>query len=132
MQTATSPSLTELAQDARPTAEWWVSVARALDDLGERLSIQVAADAGPSGAFADAIARDPSLSNPATQVTREGSKLIERVQALRKTVAGVAGDRYQASWIAAQLSSIAQAECTYLRKARSVLWDAHCRDLGGE
>ncbi len=132
MRTATAPSLADLADEARPTADWWVSVARTLDALSERLSLEVAADAAPAGAFAEAISRDPSLSNPATQVTREGSNLVERVRGLRRTVAGVAGDGTKTSWIASQLSSLAQAERSYVRRARSIVWDAHCRDLGGE
>jgi hypothetical protein len=132
MRTATVPSLADLADEARPTADWWVSVARSLDALSERLSIEVAADSAPAGAFAEAVSRDPSLSNPATQVTREGSRLVEQVRGLRRTVAGVAGDGSKTSWVAAQLSSLAQAERAYLRRARSIVWDAHCRDLGGE
>jgi len=132
MRTATTPSLAELAEEARPTADWWVSVARTLDDTSERLSLEVEADSAPAGAFAQAITRDPSLSNPADQVTREGSRLIDQVRALRRTVAGVAGDGTKASWVADQLASLAHAERSYLRRSRSIVWDAHCRDLGGE
>ena len=132
MRTATASSLADLAEDPRPTADWWVSVARTLDEVGERLSIEVAADAAPAGAFAEAISRDPSLSNPASRATRDGSRLVERVRGLRRTVAGVAGDGTKTSWIASQLSSVAHAERSYVRRARSIVWDAHCRDLGGE
>ena len=85
-------SLGTLAGTIEPSGAWWVSVARALDDLDERLAEDTAVDEGPTGAFADAVSREPSLSNGTTRLAADHARLVERARQLRRLVAEVAGD----------------------------------------
>jgi hypothetical protein len=125
-------SLGTLAGTIEPSGAWWVSVARALDDLDERLAQDTAVDEGPAGAFADAVSREPSLSNGATRLAADHARLVERAQRLRRLVSQVAGDPSQAAAVAAELATLAAAEETYRQRSRAVFWDSFSRDIGGE
>lgn len=125
-------SLETLAGTHEPSGAWWVSVARALDDLDERLAEDVTEDEGPTGAFSEAVTRDPSLANDATKLVKDHALLIERARRLRRLVAEVAGDHRQAPAVAAELATLAEGEDRYRRRSRSVFWDSFSRDIGGE
>ena len=125
-------SLETLAETIEPSGAWWVSVARALDDLDERLAEDAAVDEGPSGAFVDAVSRAPSLANDTTRLVADHERLVQRARRLRRLVAQVAGDHRQAPAVAAELATLADAEDTYRRRSRSVFWDSFSRDIGGE
>ncbi len=125
-------SLETLAGTYESSGAWWVSVARALDDLDERLAEDTAVDAGPAGAFVDAVSRQPSLSNDTTRLIADHTRLIEQARQLRRHVAQVAGDAEQAPAVAAELATLAEAEDRYRRKSRTVFWDSFSRDIGGE
>ena len=112
-------SLETLAETIEPSGAWWVSVARALDDLDERLAEDTAVDEGPTGAFADAVSREPSLSNDTTRLVADHARLVERARRLRRLVAQVAGDPSQAPAVAAELATLAEAEDTYRRAVAS-------------
>lgn len=125
-------SLETLAGTQEPSGAWWVSVARALDDLDERLAEDTAVDEGPAGAFVDAVTRDPSLSNDTTRLVADHARLVERARRLRRLVAQVAGDAQQAPAVADELATLAMAEDRYRQRSRSVFWDSFSRDIGGE
>jgi erythromycin esterase-like protein len=125
-------SLETLAGTHEPSGAWWVAVARALDDLDERLAEDTAVDEGPTGAFVDAVTRQPSLSNDTTRLAADHARLIERARCLRRLVAEVAGDPGQASAVAAELAGLAAAEERYRQRSRAVFWDSFSRDIGGE
>jgi hypothetical protein len=125
-------SLETLAGTYESTGAWWVSVARALDDLDERLAEDTAVDGGPAGAFVDAVSRQPSLSNDTRRLSADHARLIERARQLRRHVADVAGDAEQAPAVAAELATLAEAEARYRQKSRTVFWDSFSRDIGGE
>ena len=126
------PSLESLACDDVRNPSWWASVARSLDELDVRLQSDAAADEGPSGAFADAVSRDPSLANDARRLLDDHRRLTERARRLRRLVATVAGDERQISAVAGELSALATAEQRYQQRSRSLYWDSFARDLGGE
>jgi hypothetical protein len=125
-------SLETLAGTYESSGAWWVAVARALDDLDERLAEDTAVDGGPAGAFVDAVSRQPSLSNDTTRLIADHTRLIEQARQLRRHVAQVAGDAEQAPAVAAELATLAEAEDRYRRKSRTVFWDSFSRDIGGE
>lgn len=125
-------SLETLADTQEISGAWWVSVARALDDLDERLAEDIAEDEGPRGALVEAVDREPSLANDATRLVADHDRLIERARRLRRLVAQVAGDHRQASAVAAELATLAEAEERYRRRSRTVFWDSFSRDIGGE
>lgn len=128
--TYTTP-LATLAEESRTGACWWVSVARALDEFLDRLTAEGAVDDGPSGAFGQAVSREPGLANVARRVSAERAALISRARRLRQRVAIVAGDHVRASDVSAELSALARREERYLVKSRSVFWDSFNRDIGG-
>ncbi len=65
-----------------------------------------AVDEGPAGAFADAVSREPSLSNGTTRLAADHARLVERARRLRRLVAQVAGDPSQAPAVAAELATL--------------------------
>ena len=111
---------------------WWASVARALDDLDERLAQDAMVDAGPAGALVDAVDREPSLSNDALRLIDDHARLAERARRLRRQVAAVAGDQAAAPAVAAELAALAAAEDRYQQRSRALFWDSFARDIGGE
>jgi hypothetical protein len=125
-------SLETLADTQEPSGAWWVSVARALDDLDERLAEDTAEDEGPRGAFVEAVDRDPSLANDTTRLVADHARLVERARRLRRLVAQVAGDHREAPAVAAELATLAEAEGKYRLRSRAVFWDSFSRDIGGE
>lgn len=126
------PSLESLAGSEHRTASWWASVARALDDLDDRLAQDAAIDDGPTGAFVDAITREPSLSNEADRLRIDHARLVERARRLRRLVSRVAGDEREATAVAEELAAIAAAENRHRIRSRSLFWDSFTRDIGGE
>ncbi len=132
MSTTYYSSLETLADAPAATGVWWSSVARALDDLDERLAHEALIDEGPDGALEEAVAREPSLSNRATEAGKELSALVEKSRELRRIVASSAGDPEQVAVVAAELMALAEAEGRYRRRVRSVVWDSLTRDIGGE
>lgn len=132
MTIAHYPSLKSLARTDLRNASWWASVARALDQLDERLAQDAATDQGPRGAFVEAVAREPSLSNEASRLRVDHARLVERVRRLRALVAEVAGDRQAASAVSEELAALAATEDRHQRRSRSLFWDSFTRDIGGE
>jgi hypothetical protein len=126
------PSLQTLAGTDHRSAAWWTSVARALDDLDERLAQDAAADDGPTGAFVQAVSRQPSLSNDASRLRDDLARLTERARRLRRLVAQVAGDDREGSAVARELAALAAAEDRHQRRSRALFWDSFVRDIGGE
>jgi hypothetical protein len=125
-------SLEILAATHHRNASWWASVARALDDLDERLAQDAAIDEGPTGAFADSVTRQPSLSNDATRLRSDHARLTERARRLRRLVAQVAGDDREAPAVAGELAALAAAEDRHQQRSRALFWDSFARDIGGE
>lgn len=126
------PSLEALAGTDPRNASWWAAVARALDDLDDRLARDAAVDDGPSGALVDAVTRQPSLSNDASRLRADHARLMERARRLRRLVAQVAGDDRQAPAVARELSELAAAEDRHQERSRSLFWESFARDIGGE
>jgi hypothetical protein len=126
------PSLQTLAGTDHRKASWWAAVARALDELDERLAEDAAVDHGPTGAFVEAVTRQPSLSNDATRLRDDHARLTERVRRLRRLVAEVAGDEGEARGVASELAALASAEDRHQQRSRSLFWDSFTRDIGGE
>lgn len=125
-------SLETLAATDHRNAAWWASVARALDDLDERLAQDAAVDEGPTGAFVESVIREPSLSNDATRLSDDHARLTERARRLRRLVAQVAGDDREAPAVAGELAALAAAEDRHQQRARALFWDSFARDIGGE
>lgn len=121
-----------LAGTDHRNASWWASVAQALDDLEVRITQDAAVDDGPTGAFVEAINRQPSLSNDATRLRDDHARLAERARRLRRLVAQVAGDDQAASAVARELAVLAAAEERHQRRSRTLFWDSFTRDIGGE
>ena len=125
-------TLEVLAEIPTTSATWWPTVARALDELDDRLLEDAAVDEGAAGAFADAVGREPSLANESVRLVADHQMLVERVRRLRRRVAEVAGDSAQAPAVAAELATLARAERTYRTRSRDLFWDSFVRDIGGE
>ena len=123
-------SLEILAATDHQSASWWASLARALDDLDERLAQDAAGDEGPTGAFVDSVTRQPSLSNDATRLRDEHARLTERAR--RRLVAQVAEDDREAPAVAGELAALAAAEDRLQQRSRALFWDSFPRDIGGE
>lgn len=132
MSIAYHSSLEALAAREHRNASWWASVARALDDLDERLARDDAADDGPAGAFAEAVTRQPSLANEAARLRGDHARLTERARRLRRLVAMVAGDDREAAAVARELADLAAAEDRHQQRSRALFWDSFVRDIGGE
>jgi hypothetical protein len=126
------PSLETLAGTDDRSATWWASVARALDDLDERLAEDAAVDDGPTGAFVEAVTRQPALSNGANRLRDDHAQLAERARRLRGRVAQVAGDDREAPAVARELAALAAAEDRHQQRSRTLFWDSFTRDFGGE
>lgn len=126
------PTLESLAGTDHRTASWWASVARALDDMDERLAQDAVVDEGPVGALVDAVTRQPALSNEAMRLRDDHARLTERARRLRRLVADAAGDDSQAPSVADELAALAQAEDRHQQRSRSLFWDSFTRDIGGE
>lgn len=131
LEARTTP-LTTLAAEPSASATWWLSVARSLDALGDRLSMQLAADVGPGGSFADVLWHEPSLSSRVGRVSAQGTKLLERVRTVRRSVSRFAGEPARARDVSAELASIANEERHYSHRVRELFWDAYNRDIGGD
>ena len=132
MSTTYYSSLESLSEAPVATGVWWSSVARALDDLDDRLAEEALVDKGPDGALNEAVAREPSLSNRAIEAEKELSRLVESSRRLRRTVAESAGDADKVAEVASELAALAVAEEHYRRRVRAVVWDSLTRDIGGE
>lgn len=126
-----APSLADLADTPMDAGIWWLSVARALDALDERLADDAAADEGPSGTFDEVVRREPSLSNPAQQVAADRVRLIDRARRLRHVVSSAAGDPRRVPDVSGELATLAHAERRYRERGRALVWDAYNRDIGG-
>ena len=132
MSTTYYSSLAALAETHMATGVWWSAVARALDDLAQRLEDEAAVDAGPDGALRRAVNDEPTLANRADSANAERVALQVRVRHLRLVVTESAGDPDQVAYVAAELRSLADGEERYQRKVREVVWDSLTRDIGGE
>jgi hypothetical protein len=132
MTTTYYSSLAALAEEPSASAVWWTSVARALDELSERLNLEALVDEGPEGALDEAVSREPSLSNRATKASRDLATLMEHTREVRRLVTREAGNPDHVADVAAQLLVLARAEEDYRRHVRSVVWDSLTRDIGGE
>ena len=122
----------DLAHADDRSATWWAAVARALDELDERLALDALEDDGPEGAFGASVERAPSLANEVTRLRADRNRLIERARRLRGVVATVAGDALQIPAVAGELAVIDAAESRYAERSRAVFWDSFSRDIGGE
>ena len=125
-------TLETLAAQAYRSASWWASAARALDELDERLCQDACVDSGPAGAFADAISRQPALSNDVARLVDDRDRLYRRMRLLRQLVSEVAGDEHQVSAVANELAELAAGEERYLRRSGDIIWESFLRDIGGE
>lgn len=125
-------SLLTLAAEPVASGVWWSAVARALDDLADRLDADAAMDAGPDGALERAVTDEPTLANRATSANSERMALQVRVFELRRFVAAHAGDPEQVEQVAAELAIVAKGEWHYEQRVRAVVWDSLSRDIGGE
>ena len=132
MSTTYYSSLAALAETHMATGVWWSAVARALDDLAQRLEDEAAVDAGPDGALRRAVNDEPTLANRADSANAERMALQVRVRQLRLVVTESAGDPDQVANVATELRSLADGEERYQRKVREVVWDSLTRDIGGE
>jgi hypothetical protein len=88
------PSLETLARTGYRRASWWASVARALDDLDDRVRQEAALQP----------------SDHALRLQDDRTRLTERARRLRRIVAQVAGDPRQAAAVAGELSALSEAE----------------------
>ena len=132
MSTTYYSSLAALAETHMATGVWWSAVARALDDLAQRLEDEAAVDAGPDGALRRAVNDEPTLANRADSANAERVALQVRVRHLRLVVTESAGDPDQVAYVAAELRLLADGEERYQRTVREVVWDSLTRDIGGE
>jgi len=125
-------TLATLAQTPAASGVWWSSVARALDELAERLDADAVVDDGPDGALQRAVNEEPTLINRANSANAERMAVQVRVFELRRFVAEHAGDPDKVEHVAGELASISEAEVHYQRKVRAVVWDSLTQDIGGE
>lgn len=132
MITTHRSSLLALADEPLGSGVWWSAVARALDDLTERLAADAVLDAGPDGALDRAVTDEPTLANRATSANSERMALQVRVYELRRFVAEHAGDPDQVEHVATHVAFVAKGERHYEQKVRAVVWDSLTRDIGGE
>jgi hypothetical protein len=132
MTIAHHSALFDLAHADDRSATWWMAVARALDDLDERLALDAEEDDGPEGAFDASVERAPSLANEVTRLRADRIRLIERARRLRRVVAMVAGDPTQIPPVTGELEVLSAAEGRYRERSRAVFWDSFTRDIGGE
>ena len=123
-------SLEILAATDQQNASSWASVARALNDLDERLAKDTAGDEGPTGALVDSVTRQPSLPNDATRLRDDHARLTERARS--RLVAQVAEDDREAPAVAGELAALAAAEDRHQLRSRALFWDSFPRDIGGE
>lgn len=132
MSTTYYSSLAALAETHMATGVWWSAVARALDDLAQRLEDEAAVDAGPDGALRRAVNDEPTLANRADSANAERMALQVRVHQLRLVVTEHAGAPEQVAHVATELRSLADGEERYQRKVREVVWDSLTREIEGE
>lgn len=127
MSTVYSPSLMDLASSPLRGGGWWASVARALDNVDDRLSRST-----PSAPAVPDLDGRPDLIPPAVAITREGTRVRARIGRLRTMVRRVAGDRGYEATVSAELAIIARDVDRLERRSRWILWESVNRDLGGE
>lgn len=132
MSTTYYSSLSTLADEPVASGVWWSSVARALDELAERLDQEAAIDGGPDGALEKAVREEPTLANRANSANAERMALQVRVFELRQFVTANAGDPDQVAYVAQELAKVSETEVKYVHKVRAVVWDSLTQDIGGE
>lgn len=132
MSTTYYSTLTTLAESPAASGVWWSSVARALDELMEKLEQEAAIDAGPDGALEKAVREEPTLSARANSANAERMALQVRVFELRQFVSANAGEAEHVEYVAAELAKVSETEVKYRQKVRAVVWDSLTQDIGGE
>ena len=125
-------TLSTLAESPAASGVWWSSVARALDELMEKLEQDAAVDAGPDGSLEKAVREEPTLANRANSANAERMALQVRVFELRQFVSANAGDAEHVDYVAAELAKVSETEVKYQQKVRAVVWDSLTQDIGGE
>lgn len=131
MTTAYLPSLSELTTIGPPHASWWLSVARVLDALDERLASELHLDTASAGAVSQAVGREPRLATRARRLAAECASLRHDVGRVRLRVVTGAGQRNAVGAVIADLVSLAARERDYRDRTSSIVWDADNQDIGG-
>lgn len=124
------PSLEALAGTDYRCASWWTSVARALDDLDERLGLEAPADYFRAGRRVEPVMGAPEPSDHTRRLQEDHARLTERARRLRRLVAEVAGDYHQAPAVAGELSALSEAEDRYRNRTALLIWDTPARGRG--
>jgi hypothetical protein len=131
MTTAYLPSLAELTTVGLTRASWWLSVARVLDALDDRLVSEMQLDTASAGAVSQAVRREPRLAAQARRLASECADLRHDVGRVRLHVITGAGRRSAVGAVVADLVSLAAKERDYRDRTSSVVWDAYNQDIGG-
>lgn len=124
--------LSELLEDGRGRAGWWVEVTRQLDHLAESVS------SGPGQltdleGFSDQIRADaPHLIGRWRRLAGERDGLFDAVTEVRLLTSRYAGDPEAVSAVTRAVRDVLARVRRFQDRASEVLLDVYERDIGGE
>ena len=124
--------LSNLLEDQRGRATWWVEVARQLDDLADAVRSAPGDLIDPEGFTEQLRADAPHMMDRWIRLSQEGDGLHEAVTEVRMLVGEYAGDPSAIDAVRRAVSDVLAKVRRFQERTTEVLLDAYERDLGGE
>lgn len=130
--TGTARRLSELLRERRGRAQWWVELARQLDELSMGL-VESAEQTANRRGLADQIRRDaPHLLGRLRRLDGELDLLVAQTASVRLLIAEYAGDPLAVHAVSRAVLELTWRVGRYQEKTSEMLLDAYARDMGGE
>jgi hypothetical protein len=124
--------LTQLLEDHRSAASWWVEIARQLDDLADAVRREPG-DLVDTQGFTEQIRDDaPHLMGRWMRLSSERDGLFDAVTHMRLEVGQHAGDPSAVETVTRAIRDLLARARRFQERTTEVLLDAYERDLGGE
>jgi hypothetical protein len=124
--------LTELLQDRRGRASWWVEVTRHLDQLAESVQATPGDMWDPRG-FSEQLRDDaPHMMGRWLRLAGERDHLYDSVREVRMLAGRYAGDPAAVSAVSRAVKDLLGRVRRFQERTTEVLLDAYERDMGGE
>ena len=124
--------LTQLLEDQRGVASWWVELARQLDDLADAVRREPG-DLVDADGFTEQLRDDaPHLMSRWLRLSTEREGLFDAVTDVRMQVGSHAGDPTAVEFVTGSVRALLSRARRFQERTTEVLLDAYERDLGGE
>ena len=124
--------LTQLLEEHRGMASWWVELARQLDDLADAVRREPG-DLVDAEGFTEQMRDDaPHLMSRWMRLSAERDGLYDAVTDVRLQVGRDAGDPTAVETVSRSIRDLLARARRFQERTTEVLLDAYERDLGGE